>query len=98
MEEEALMKDGLALELEEQALWKEEQALRENKALREENSLQEEEKALLEEAKVLEEWTQILQGKDSKHAMPAMREAWVRPLSWEDPLEKGKATHSSILA
>ena len=30
--------------------------------------------------------------------LPAMREAWVRPLGWEDPLEKGKATHSSILA
>ena len=29
---------------------------------------------------------------------PAMREAWVRSLGWEDPLEKGKATHSSILA
>ena len=29
---------------------------------------------------------------------PAMQETWVRPLSWEDPLEKGKATHSSILA
>ena len=28
---------------------------------------------------------------------PAMREAWVRSLGWEDPLEKGKATHSSIL-
>ena len=28
----------------------------------------------------------------------AMQETWVRPLSWEDPLEKGKATHSSILA
>ena len=27
-----------------------------------------------------------------------MQETWVRPLSWEDPLEKGKATHSSILA
>ena len=24
--------------------------------------------------------------------------AWVRSLGWEDPLEKGKATHSSILA
>ena len=23
---------------------------------------------------------------------------WVQPLGWEDPLEKGKATHSSILA
>ena len=29
---------------------------------------------------------------------PAMRETWVRRLGWEDPLEKGKATHSSILA
>ena len=29
---------------------------------------------------------------------PAMRETWVRPLGWEDPLEKGKATHSGILA
>ena len=28
----------------------------------------------------------------------AMRETWVRPLCWEDALEKGKATHSSILA
>ena len=29
---------------------------------------------------------------------PAMQETWVRPLGWEDFLEKGKATHSSILA
>ena len=28
---------------------------------------------------------------------PAMRETWVWSLAWEDPLEKGKATHSSIL-
>ena len=28
----------------------------------------------------------------------AMQETWARSLSWEDPLEKGKATHSSILA
>ena len=28
----------------------------------------------------------------------AMRETWVRSLSLEDPLEKGKATHSSIPA
>ena len=28
---------------------------------------------------------------------PAMRETWVGSLGWEDPLEKGKATHSSIL-
>ena len=29
---------------------------------------------------------------------PAMPETWIRSLDWEDPLEKGKATHSSILA
>ena len=29
---------------------------------------------------------------------PAMQETWVRTLGWEDPLEKEKATHSSILA
>ena len=29
---------------------------------------------------------------------PAMRETWVQSLDWEDPQEKGKATHSSILA
>ena len=29
---------------------------------------------------------------------PAMWETWVQPRDWEDPLEKGKATHSSILA
>ena len=28
----------------------------------------------------------------------AMQEAWVLSLGWEDHLEKGKATHSSILA
>ena len=30
--------------------------------------------------------------------LPAMWETWVWSLVWEDPLEKGKATHSSILA
>jgi len=29
---------------------------------------------------------------------PAMQETWVRSLGWEDPLEEGMATHSSILA
>ena len=29
---------------------------------------------------------------------PAMQKTWVQSLSWEDPLEKGKATHSSILS
>ena len=30
--------------------------------------------------------------------LPAMWETWVQSLGWEDPLEKGKATHCSILA
>ena len=30
--------------------------------------------------------------------LPAVQETWVRSLGWEDPLGKGKATHSSILA
>ena len=30
--------------------------------------------------------------------LPAMQETWVQFLGWEDPLEKGKSTHSSILA
>ena len=29
---------------------------------------------------------------------PAMRKTWAQSLGWEDPLEKGKATHSTILA
>ena len=29
---------------------------------------------------------------------PSMQETWVQSLGWEDPLEKGKATHSRILA
>ena len=30
--------------------------------------------------------------------LPAMQETWVPSLDWEDPLQKGMATHSSILA
>ena len=30
--------------------------------------------------------------------LPAMQETWFRSLGQEDPLEKGMATHSSILA
>ena len=29
--------------------------------------------------------------------LPAMWETWLQSLGWEDPLEEGKATHSSIL-
>ena len=30
--------------------------------------------------------------------LPAMQETWIQSLGWEDPLEEGMATHSSILA
>ena len=30
--------------------------------------------------------------------LPAMQETWARSMRWEDPLEKGMATRSSILA
>ena len=30
--------------------------------------------------------------------LPAMWETWVQSLGWEDPLEEGMTTHSSILA
>ena len=30
--------------------------------------------------------------------LPAVWETWIQPLGWEDPLAKGKANHSSILA
>ena len=30
--------------------------------------------------------------------LPALQETWVQSLGWEDPLEMGIATHSSILA
>ena len=29
---------------------------------------------------------------------PAVREMWIQSLGWKDPLEKGKAAHSSIVA
>ena len=30
--------------------------------------------------------------------LPAVQETWVKSLGWEDPLQKGMAIHSSILA
>ena len=46
-------------------------------------------------------WHHQLDGHESEQApgvgdVPAIQETWVRSLGWEDPLEKGKATHSSI--
>ena len=32
------------------------------------------------------------------NTLPAMWETWVQSLAWEDPLEKGMATYSSVLA
>ena len=34
----------------------------------------------------------------AKYVLPAMQETWVQFLGQEDPLEKGMATHSGILA
>ena len=34
----------------------------------------------------------------SVNNLPAMQETWVQSLGWDDPLEKEKATYSSILA
>ena len=34
----------------------------------------------------------------SVKSLPAMWEIWVQSLGWEEPLEKGMATHSSVLA
>ena len=39
----------------------------------------------------------LLGGSDGGE-LPAMWETWVRSMGWEDPLEEGMATHSSILA
>ena len=30
--------------------------------------------------------------------LPAVQETWVQSLGWEEPLQKGMTTHSSILA
>ena len=42
--------------------------------------------------------TMVFPGAQTVKALPAMLETQVRSLGWEDPLEKGKATHSRILA
>ena len=41
--------------------------------------------------------TDLICGSYKVKNLPAMRETWVRSLGWEDPPEKGTATHSCIL-
>ena len=55
---------------------------------------------------VAQSWTRLKQLSSSSSSpdgsgvksLPAMQEMWVQSLGWEDPLEEGMATHSSILA
>ena len=47
--------------------------------------------------KKLQDWRASLVAQLVKNP-PTMQETWVQSLGWEDPMEKGKATHSSILA
>ena len=44
----------------------------------------------------LDHWTSLVAQLVSN--LPVMQEIWVQSLGWEVPLEKGKATQSSILA
>jgi len=53
---------------------------------------------LLEIHAILQYIYVYLGGSAGKKNLPAMQETWVWSLGWEDPLEKGMATHSSILA
>ena len=39
-----------------------------------------------------------LENPQGQRNLPEMRETWVQSLGWEDPLGKGKATHTSILS
>ena len=45
---------------------------------------------------IISPWASLM-GQMGKN-LPAMQETWIQSLGWEDPLEKGMATHSSILA
>ena len=49
------------------------------------------------------DWERVLRTRASSVAqmvnnLPANRETWIRSLGWQDPLEKGVSTHSSIFA
>ena len=45
-----------------------------------------------------DKWCMGFPGGSVVKNLPAMQETWVGSLGWEDPLEEGMATHSSILA
>ena len=45
-----------------------------------------------------DKWCMGFPGGSVVKNLPAMWETWVGSLDWEDPLEEGMATHSSILA
>ena len=47
---------------------------------------------------ISEHWFELNLVAGRLKSLPAMRETWVQSLGWEVPLEKGMATHSSILA
>ena len=49
---------------------------------------------------MIKRWIERIEGFPSDSVvknLPAVPETWVRSLGWEDPLEKGTATHCSIL-
>ena len=50
---------------------------------------------MLEEL-LMKEWASLMA--QMVKNLPATQETWVQSLGWKDPLEKGMATHSSILA
>ena len=49
-------------------------------------------------SKLTETEGQMLEGGSVVKNLPALQEAWIQSLGWEDTLEKKMATHSSILA
>ena len=47
---------------------------------------------------VMYTWLMGFPGSSVVKNLPAMQETWVQSFGWKNPLEKGKATHSTILA
>ena len=50
---------------------------------------------------MIKRWIERIEGFPSDSVvknLPAVLETWVQSLGWEDPIEKGTATHSGILA